>query len=97
MENKKSNLEFAKHYPVVKQDGYFGPITVGNIGEYDDRDLINLCVKTAKSGDRNAVASFPKSWGKSSLFSPGDQVNIVVENQTFYHDCLLCGSCTSMW
>ena len=67
MENKK-NEEYAKHYPTVKQDGYYGPITVGNIGEYDGRDLINLCVKTVKSGDRNAVASFPKSWGKASHF-----------------------------
>jgi hypothetical protein len=80
MENKKSNEEYAKNYPAVKQDGYYGPITVGNIGEYDGRDLINLCVKTAKSGERNAVASFPKSWGKASLFAPGDMVNIVVED-----------------
>jgi hypothetical protein len=80
MENKKSNEEYAKNYPTVQQDGYFGPITVGNNGEYDGRDLINLCVKTVKSGDRNAVASFPKGWGKARLFTPGDQVNVVIED-----------------
>ena len=34
--------------------------TVGNIAEYDDRDLLNVCVKTTMSGDRNASSLFPK-------------------------------------
>ena len=80
MESKKSNEEYAKHYPVVKQDGYFGPVVVGNLGQYNDRDIINLCLKTTRSNDRNSSISFPRSWGKASAFMPGDLVNVVVED-----------------
>ena len=79
MENKKTSEDYAKNYGVIKSDGFYGPFSVGNISEYDDRDIINICVKTLKSGDRNAMISYPKSWGKASVYAPGDQVNLIVE------------------
>jgi hypothetical protein len=81
LESKQKAIEYAKNYPLVVTDSNFmGPVTVGNIGEYNDRSIINLCLRTARSNPYNATISFPADWRKASMFKPGDQVNIRLEN-----------------
>jgi hypothetical protein len=59
---KRTPEEFAKNYPRFG-DGLVGqPIAIGNINEIIDKNgnkriLVNLCMKTTGSGDRNAVWS----------------------------------------
>src|SRR5690349_9812753 len=80
-EAKQKAIEYAKNYPLVLADSNFmGPVTVGNIGEYNGRKIINLCIRTAKSDPYNATVSFPTDWKKAVMFKPGDQVNIKVED-----------------
>lgn len=79
-ESKQKAIDYAKNYPLVLTDSNFmGPISVGNIGEYNGRKIINLCIRTAKSDPYNATISFPSDWKKAIMFKPGDQVNIKVE------------------
>ncbi len=79
---KRSAQEFAANYKVITKDGFYGPVTVGNIVPHNGKILINLNVKTLKSGDRGAVHSQPQSWYEKKAFpyATGDQVNIVVKN-----------------
>lgn len=80
-EAKQKAVEYAKNYPLVLADSNFmGPVTVGNIGEYNGRRIVNLCIRTTKSDPSNATISFPLAWKKASQFKPGDQVNIKVED-----------------
>lgn len=80
-ESKQKAIEYARNYPLVQADSPFlGPVTVGNIGEYQGRSIINLCIRTAKSDPYNATISFPSDWKKASQFKPGDQVNVKVED-----------------
>jgi hypothetical protein len=80
-ESKQKAIDYAKNYPLVQADSPFlGPVSVGNIGEYQGRSIINLCIRTAKSDPYNATISFPSDWKKASQFKPGDQVNIKVED-----------------
>lgn len=65
---------------VQADSNLMGPVTVGNIGEYNGRRIINLCIRTTKSDPSNATISFPLDWKKASMFKPGDQVNIKVED-----------------
>ena len=79
-ETKQKAIEYAKNYPLVVTDSNFmWPVTVGNLGEHNGRKIINLCLRTAKSDPYNATISFPSEWKKASIFKPGDQVNIKVE------------------
>lgn len=78
---KKTREEFAANYAVITSDGFFGPVSVGNINEYNGRIIMNLCVKTVKSQEKNAAISFPQDWysHKPFPFATGDQVNILIE------------------
>ena len=82
MSQNRTPEEYAVNYPVITKDGFYGPLSVGNIVEYNGRTLMNICVKTSMSGERNAVASYPSAWftGKKFPFAPGDQVNVIVSN-----------------
>ncbi|MEJ1242480.1 hypothetical protein WBG78_30305 [Chryseolinea sp. T2] len=72
---KERAIEYAKNYPVANTDsGLFGPVSVSNIGSFNDRTMINLCLKTAKSSPRNASISFPSDWSKAKRFRGGDLV-----------------------
>lgn len=79
---ERTPQEFATNYPVIKTDGFFGPISVGNIVEYNSRIMMNLCIKTNKTGDRNAVSSYPSEWYqfKPFPFRCGDQVNVLIQD-----------------
>jgi len=55
-------------------------VTVANLGEYNGRAIINLCLRTVKSHPYNATISFPKDWKKASQFKPGDQVVVAIAN-----------------
>jgi hypothetical protein len=80
-ESKQKAIDYAKHFPVVLKDSpYLGPVSVGNVGAHNGRTIINLCLRTAKSGERNATISFPSDWAKASQFQPGDQVNVKIED-----------------
>ena len=80
-ESKQKAIEYAKNYPIVLRDSPFvGPITVGNIGTFNGRVIVNLCLRTVKSGETNATISFPIEWAKASRFQPGDQVNVKIED-----------------
>lgn len=80
-ESKQKAIDYARNYPLVQADSTFmGPVTVGNIGEHNGRAILNLCIRTAKSDPFNATISFPSDWKKASMFKPGDQVNIKVED-----------------
>lgn len=59
---KRSNEEFSKNYKRANQDGIFGPVAVGNINEFQGRMIINLCMKTVRSGEKNASYSQPSDW-----------------------------------
>ena len=79
-ETKQKAIEYARNYPLVLADSnLMGPVTVGNIGEYKGRSIINLCLRTVRSNPYNATISFPADWKKASMFKPGDQVNIQIE------------------
>jgi hypothetical protein len=81
IEAKQKAIDYAKNYPLVLTDSPFtGPVSVGNIGEFDGRVIINLCLRTAKSEPVNATISFPNDWRKATIFKPGDQVNVKIEN-----------------
>lgn len=80
----KSASDFAKNYLVFLHDTTLaGPVTVGNVTQIDangkSRTIVNLCLRTAKSGDKNASVSFPSDWSKATRFAKGDQVNIRIE------------------
>lgn len=78
-EKALKNIDYAKNYPVLAFDGLHQPVTVGNISSGDNgRTLINLCAKTQKSGDRNAVYSIPSDWKDATAFKPGDLVCVLV-------------------
>ncbi len=78
-EKALKNIEYAKNYPVISFDGLHQPVTVGNISTGDNgRTMINLCARTQKSGDRNAVYTVPNDWRDATAFKPGDQVCIQV-------------------
>lgn len=78
-ETKQKAIDYAKNYPLVLADSnLIGPVTVGNIGEYNGRTIINLCLRTAKSDPFNATISFPSDWKKAAMFKTGDQVNIQI-------------------
>jgi hypothetical protein len=80
-EKKLKAIDYAKNYPLVTKDSpLMGPVTVGNVGEFNGRVIINLCLRTAKSNPYNAAISFPKDWSKASQFKPGDQVNIRIHD-----------------
>jgi hypothetical protein len=80
-ETKQKAIEYAKNYPLVLTDSNFmGPVTVGNVGEFNGRSIINLCIRTANSDPYNATISFPSDWRKASMFKPGDQVNIQIQD-----------------
>lgn len=81
-QNKKTPQEYAANYPVIHVDGYYGPLSVGNVTPFNTRILVNVCCKTTRSGDKNAVISYPESWFKDRPFPfrPGDQINILVED-----------------
>ncbi len=87
MENTNRTPEdYAKNYPTVKGTGVFGPVSVGNVGEYNGRVIINLCVKTTRSGDKNATISFPKDWAKAHRFQSGDKVNFEIGPDGYIKD-----------
>ncbi len=84
---KRTAEQFAANYKTITKDGFYGPITVGNIVRWtnknnEERILINLCVKTAMSGDKGAVVNQPASWydDKPFPYAKGDQVNVTVKN-----------------
>lgn len=77
-ESKARAAEFAKNYPMVSDDGLWAAITVGNIGEYKDRDIVNLCLRTPKSGANNASISYPKIWNKAKNFRSGMLVDVQI-------------------
>jgi hypothetical protein len=80
-ESKQKAIDYAQNYPMVQTDSsLMGPVTVANLGEYNGRAIINLCLRTAKSHPYNATISFPKDWKKASQFKPGDQVNVTIAN-----------------
>jgi hypothetical protein len=74
----RTNEEFAKNYKRANQDGIYGPIAIGNINEYQGRMIINLCMKTVRSGERNATYSQPVDW--KLKFATGEFVNVLVQN-----------------
>lgn len=78
----RSNEEFSKNYKRANQDGIYGPVAVGNINKFDGpggpRMIINLCMKTIRSGERNASYSQPADWRLK--VSTGEHVNVLVEN-----------------
>jgi hypothetical protein len=76
--NVRTNEEFARNYKVATQDGIYGPVAVGNINEYDGRLIINLCMKTIRSGERNATYSQPVDWRLKA--GTGEYVNVLVQN-----------------
>ena len=85
-EQIERSIEYAKNYPVVLTDQPMGvgPITVGNIGTYpkegtNQRTIINLCLRTAKTGERNASISAPVEFGWASKYQAGDKVNVIIE------------------
>jgi hypothetical protein len=81
---ESKQAQYAKNYPLVDRDTKaegMGPITVGNIGEYNGRTIINLCLRTKRTEERgggNATISFPSDWPKASAFRPGDMVNVII-------------------
>lgn len=81
-QNTKTPAEYAANYPTITTDGLYGPLSVANINSFNGRILMNVCCKTTRSGDRNAVISYPESWFKDRPFPhrPGDQINILVED-----------------
>jgi hypothetical protein len=79
-EAKVKAAEYAKNYPYVAKDGFYGPVAISSIREYDDRHIVNLCVRTSKSNPANASISFPTEWKKHEKFSPTQLVNFVIEN-----------------
>ena len=74
----RTNEEFAKNYKRASQDGVFGPVAVGNINEFNGRYIINLCMKTVRSGDKNATYSHPVDW--KLKVATGDYVNVLVQD-----------------
>ena len=74
----RSNEEFARNYKRANQDGIFGPVAIGNINEHAGRIIINLCMKTIRSGERNATYSQPADW--KVKFGTGEYVNVLVQN-----------------
>ena len=51
---KRTPEEFAANYDIAKSDGSYN-VTIGNVNEFDGKIFVNLCLKTAKSGAKNAV------------------------------------------
>jgi hypothetical protein len=79
-EKRLRNIEYAKNYPFLKE-GLNSPVTIGNIGEYDGRVLINLAAKL-RGKETNAVYSCPKSWAIATRYNTGDIVSVnVVGNE----------------
>lgn len=80
-ESKQKAIEFARNYPVVLKDSPFlGPVSIANVGSYNGRVIVNLCLRTARSGENNASISFPQEWSKASKFQAGDVVNVKIED-----------------
>lgn len=75
MSAKERAMEYAKNFPLVSGDGLFGPVPISNVTDYNDRVIINLCLKTRKTSPRNASISYPKEWNKAGRFKAGDLVN----------------------
>lgn len=81
---QRTNEEFARNYKRALQDGIFGPVAVGNINKYVDKNtgeermIVNLCMKTIRSGERNATYSQPSDWRLK--FGTGEHVNVLVQN-----------------
>jgi hypothetical protein len=65
---------------VLKDSPFLGPVSIANVGAYNGRVIVNLCLRTAKSGENNASISFPQEWSKASKFQAGDVVNVKIED-----------------
>jgi hypothetical protein len=75
---KRTPQEFAKNYPLAPKDGRYPNIAIGNITEFNGRYIINVCLKTAKSGDVGASMSYPVEWGLK--VQTGQHMDVLIED-----------------